>query len=120
MGAVSVTARLVGTGGQAGGVAFVVDTGTFLTILPPVLFERFGIDVLFRERVRTADNRSLEIAIGMAHVEIDGRATAIPVGQMNVPVPLLGVSALEALGFKVNPIDGTLEPTRPYPEIPLL
>jgi predicted aspartyl protease len=33
---------------------------------------------------------------------------------MDCPEPLLGVSALEALGLKVNPVAGTLEYDRPY------
>jgi predicted aspartyl protease len=33
---------------------------------------------------------------------------------MNVPIPLLGVIALEVLGLKVNPVDETLEHSRPF------
>jgi predicted aspartyl protease len=120
MGMVTITARVAGSNGSGGEVDCVVDTGSFLTILSPAICERLHIGVPFRERVPTADNRPLEINVGMAHIEIDGRAAAVPVAEMDVPVPLLGVSALEALGFKVNPVEGTLEPTRPFPEIPAL
>jgi predicted aspartyl protease len=33
---------------------------------------------------------------------------------MDVPLPLLGFSALETLGFKVDPVEGRLEETRPF------
>ncbi len=97
-----------------------VDSGAFYTILAPSLCEELGLSLPLRERVVTADNRALEIAMGPAHIEVDGREAGILVGSLDVPMPLLGVSALEALGFQVNPVDGTLEPTRPFPEIPLL
>ena len=99
---------------------FLVDTGSFYTILPPELCSRLELPFQQRERVVTADNRTMTIEIGSAHIEVDGRGAAILVGKMRVPAPLLGVSALEALGFKVNPVDEVLEPTRPFPEIPIL
>jgi len=33
---------------------------------------------------------------------------------MDVPMPLLGATALEILGLKVNPVEETLEPSRPF------
>lgn len=101
-------------------IEFMVDTGAFYPVLPPAPCEQLGLEMRLKERLVTADNRPLVIELAMAHIEIDGRAAAILVGKMSVPEPLLGVSALEALGFKVNPVDGVLEPTRPYPEIPAL
>lgn len=97
-----------------------VDTGAFYTILPPALCEEMGLSLPLRERVVTADSRRVEIPLGLAHIELDGREAGIPVGSLDVPMPLLGVSALEALGFKVNPVEGTLEPTRPFPDVPAL
>lgn len=101
-------------------IEFLVDTGRFYTILPPSEFDELGIEVRHRERVVTADHRTLTIDIGSAHIEVGDRAAAMLVGRMNVPDPLLGVSALEATGLKVNHVDETLEPARPYPGIPML
>ena len=121
MGAVTIKARIAGSSSGSGGeVDFVVDTGSFLTLPSPAICERLHIQVPFRERVRTADNRPLQINVGMAHIEIDGSAAAVPVAEMDVPVPLLCVGALEALGFKVNPVEGMLEPIRPFLQIPAL
>ncbi len=120
MGHVTVKARIGATNEDLQEVEFMVDTGAFYTILSPAICERLRIALPLRERMVTADNRMLVVEVGPAHIEIHGRAAGILVGKMDVPSPLLGISALEALGFKVNPVDGTLEPTRPFPEIPLL
>jgi clan AA aspartic protease len=97
-----------------------VDTGSFYTIVPPQMFAELAIEVRHRVRVVTADNRERIIELGSAEIEIQDRTAAIFVGRMPVPAPLLGVSALEALGFKVNPVNESLEPTRPFPQIPVL
>lgn len=115
-----VTAKIGASDTNLRDVEFMVDTDAFCTILPPGVFDGLGIETRHHERVVTADNRVLTIALGSAHIEIEDRSAAILVGKMNVPAPLLGVSALEALGFKVNPVDGTLEPARPFPGIPAL
>jgi clan AA aspartic protease len=120
MGFVKVIARIGATEEDLREVEFMVDTGTFFTVLPDDLFNELGLQARHRERVVTADNRGIFIEIGSAHIEIEDRATAVLVGRMNTPMPLLGVAALEALGFKVNPIDGTLEPDRPFPGVPVL
>ncbi|MBI2913080.1 MAG: retroviral-like aspartic protease family protein, partial [Chloroflexi bacterium] len=115
MGHVTVKARIGATNENLQEVEFMVDTGAFYTILSPAICERLGIAFPLRERMVTADNRTITVEVGTAHIEINGRAAGILVGKMDVPSPLLGVSALEALGFKVNPVDGTLEPPPPKP-----
>ncbi|MBI1885230.1 MAG: hypothetical protein HYS09_02775 [Chloroflexi bacterium] len=101
-------------------VEFMVDTGSFYTILSTSLCAELGLSLPLREHVVTADSRTLEISLGPAHIEINDREAGILVGSLEVPAPLLGASALEALGLKVNPVEGTLEPTRPFPGIPAL
>lgn len=120
MGTVRITARIGSSREATREVELLVDTGAFYTILPPGLCEEMGLSLPPRERVVTVDNRRVEISLGLAHIEIDGREAGILVGSLDVPMPLLGVSALEALGFKVNPVDGSLEPTRPFPDVPAL
>lgn len=101
-------------------VEFMVDTGTFYTMLPATLCDRLGLHLPLRERVTTADNHTMMIDAGVAHVRIDGRAGATLVGKMDVPMPLLGAVALKSLGFKVDPVKGVLEPSRPFPAAPAL
>jgi clan AA aspartic protease len=120
MGIVRVEAEIGASNDQLKKVEFMVDTGAFYTMLPPAVCDELGLVLNLRERVVTADNRKLTIELGAAHLKINGHEGGILVGKMSVPWPLLGVSALESLGLKVNPVDGTLEPTRPFPEAPAL
>jgi clan AA aspartic protease len=95
-------------------IMFLVDTGSYYTIVPPELAETAGIVTTVRTRVRTADNRTVPLETGMAYVKLLGREGAVPVGILDVPTPLLGVTALEGLGLKVNPVDQTVELDRPF------
>jgi clan AA aspartic protease len=120
MGLVKVTARIGASSDNLQPVEFMVDTGSLYTILPPKTFTELGIEPRHRVSVVTADNRTRIIELGSAEIDLEDRRAAILVGSMPVPVPLLGAEALEALGFKVNPVDKTLEPTRPFPQVPIL
>ncbi len=82
--------------------------------------EELGLHLPLLERVTTADNHDVTIEAGVAHIRIDGRDGATQVGKMDVPMPLLGAVALESLGFKVDPVNGVLEPSRPFPGAPVL
>ena len=120
MGIVRTKARIGRDQDHLQEVEFLVDTGAFYTIVSPELCDGLGIQLPLRETVMTADSRRVEMSLGLAHIEIDGRQAGILVGALDVPMPLLGVSALEARGFKVDPVGGRLEPTRPFPDIPAL
>lgn len=99
---------------QLQGVEFLVDTGSFYTTLPPDLSGRLGITSALKTHVVLAGKRRVEIDFGSAYLRVNDREGAIPIGIMEVPMPLLGATALEALGLKVNPADGTLEHSRPF------
>ncbi|ABL79096.1 hypothetical protein [Thermofilum pendens] len=49
----------------------------------------------------------------MAEVEVKGRKWPVLVAEVDAPVPLLGVYALETLGLRVNPTTGELEEVSP-------
>jgi len=95
-------------------VEFLVDTGSFWTMLPPSLTTQLGITPALKTEVVLADKRKVEIDFSSAYLRVDDREGAIPIGVLDVPIPLLGVSALEALGLKVNPAEGTLKHSRPF------
>ena len=120
MGLVTEKAQIGATNDSLHDVEFMIDTGALYTMLPPRLCEEFGLHLPLRERVLTADSHSMVIETGVVHIKIDGREGATIVGKMDVPTPLLGAFALESLGFKVDPVNGVLEPTRPFPESPAL
>ena len=97
-------------------VEFMVDTGSFHTLLPPVMAVDMGITFPVTSKLVLADSREAEIGLGVAYprlLDMD-REGGVLVGSMDVPMPLLGASALEALGLKVNPVDETLEHSRPF------
>ena len=95
-------------------VEFLVDTGSFYTVLPASLAEEAGITFPVTSRVTLADSRTVEVGVGVAFLRLEDREGGVIVASMDVPMPLLGVSALEALGFKVDPVTQTLEATRPF------
>ena len=51
-------------------------------------------------------------------MEVKGRRGPAFVAELNVPTPLLGVYALETLGFKANPRAGEMEEISPRRRIP--
>ncbi len=95
-------------------VEFLVDTGSFYTFLPPGLAADLGITFPVTSGVILADSRRAVAPVGVAYLRLMDREGGILVASMNVPMPLLGASALEALGLKVNPVDETLEYSRPF------
>jgi len=114
MGYVQVLAGFGTSEDNTAEITFRVDTGSFYTIVPPEVAETAGIQGTVRTRARTADNRSIPMITGMAYLKLLGREAAVPVGILDVPMPLLGVTALEGLGLKVNPVDQTVELDRPF------
>ena len=95
-------------------VEFLVDTGSFYTFLPTDLAESMGIDFPVTSRVVLADSREAEVRVGVAYLRLEDREGGIMVATMNVPMPLLGASALEILGLKVDPVSEVLEHSRPF------
>ena len=120
MGFVKVSAQIGATSASMQEIELMVDTPTFYTFLPPSICDDLDLHLPLRETVTTADNRSFEIDAGVAHIKINGREGATLVGRLDVPMPLLGVAALESLGYKVDPVRGVLEETRPFPGSPAL
>jgi predicted aspartyl protease len=114
MGYVRTTALIGKNAADLRQVRFLVDSGSFYTILSPDLASDLGIVTTLTGPVVLADSRVVEIPQGLAYLRINAREGGIQVGVLDVPEPLLGVSALEALGFKINPVLGTLEETRAF------
>jgi clan AA aspartic protease len=120
MGIVKVVAEIGPNSESLQEIEFIVDTGAFYTFLSPAMCDQLALHMPLRERVTTADDRELVIEAGVAHIRINGREGATLVGKLGVPAPLLGVVALESLGYKVDPVKGVLEETRPFPGAPAL
>jgi clan AA aspartic protease len=96
-------------------VKALVDTGSTYIILPPELALEIGMPKSPKPvKVRLANGEEVEVEVGTVIVNIDGREAPATALILAGAEPLLGVEALEALGLKVNPETGELEPTRSY------
>jgi len=96
-------------------IRMLVDTGATYLVLPPSIGERLGI-IEFPRKAKTilAGKRVVECEFGTALIQIEDREAPVTVILLDCPEPLLSAEALEALGLKVNPETGRLEPTRSY------
>ena len=89
-------------------VNVMVDTGATLSVLPASMLERLGIKRTGRRRFQGFGGpiiREVGIA-GMSYADEVAGVTVV-FGNEDDP-PILGVTALEVLGFSVNPSEGTL------------
>ena len=92
-------------------VELLVDTGATLSWVPREIAERIGAPHVSRISVRLADGRSVERETSGAIFTYNGAATVAPfvVAEAN-DGSLLGATALEALGFAVDPVNQRLVP----------
>ena len=95
-------------------VELLVDTGSLYTFLTPELASTLGIDLPLTSTVILADQRTKEVPAGVPYLSLEGREGGVLLAVMDVAMPLLGATALEILGLKVNPVEETLDPSRPF------
>ena len=93
---------------------FLVDTGAFYTVIPPAIAEVLMIRPYAKTSLTLADKWVVEANISLAYIRILDREGILPVAILESPEPLLGTTALEGLGLKVNPSTGKVEYSRPY------
>ena len=117
MGLVYATAEIGPDREHLAPVRFMVDTGSLYTFVAPGLAADLGLVMPASTTVVTANGQREEAPVGFGFLRLDGREGGILVASMNVPVPLLGSTALQVLGFKVNPVDEILEPHGVYPPL---
>lgn len=116
VGYVRVSARIYNMRDPSRFVDFegVVDTGAVYTVVPRGLLERIDVEVVERRRFK-AFGEVVERDVGVAVIEIMGRRGGVTVifGEEE-DTPVIGVTALEALGLEVDPIKGTLKEATLY------
>lgn len=89
-------------------VRVLVDTGATLSVFPASLLEGMGIKRIGQSRFRgfggviTRDVGTINLRYGDAVAGV-----TVVFGEENDPA-IMGVTALETLGFHVNPVDGEL------------
>ena len=88
-----------------------VDTGATFTKIPAALGERLGLEVVREAQIELSDGRVVVRRVALARAWLNGVQMPIAVtlaedgGQ-----PLIGMTTLENLGFKVDPVAERLEP----------
>ena len=118
MGLVHVRASIGAAPNDLREMRFLVDTGSFYSAIPPSIRNLLVLIPGIPTEVMLADGRIVDAELTLAVLKIDGREAGIPVEISEVPEPLLGVSALEALGMKVNPTTQQLEEATPFSRPP--
>ena len=95
-------------------VRMLVDTGSTYIVLDQKTIEELGlVEAPYAVDLVLADGRRVRARLFLAEVEVKGRRGPAFVVELDVSTPLLGVYALETLGFRVNPRTGELEEVSP-------
>ncbi len=91
-----------------------VDTGATFTVLPPDVLRNVGAYLQpVKKRLELGDGRFIEADVYSVILSVQDREDVTFAVTVKNAKPVLGVRSLEDLGFKVDPISGALEPTRP-------
>jgi len=91
-----------------------VDTGAFYTVIMPNLARELGLEAQEISELTLADKRTVQAGVTVAYMKLLDREGVLPIAIMETPEPLLGVTALEGLGLRVDPATGELQHSRPY------
>lgn len=111
VGETRVIVRIHGPKGHAD-VEMVADTGATLTTISETVADEIGLVSGGRVTVKLADGTRKTVTVADAEVEV--RGDRAPVRVLVGPadqVSLLGLTSLETLGLKVNPVERRLEPS---------
>lgn len=112
LGETRVTVRLNGTKGQRD-VEMLVDTGATFTKIPESFARELGIVPDEIIRVKLADGTLRDAGLAEARIEYGTSKKTVPVLIGPGEESLLGMTTLEILRLKVNPVTGELEPVTP-------
>jgi len=91
-------------------VSLLVDSGALFTSVPQELLQELGITPLERRRLKVYGGTAVERYTGVAVIEYQEHRTGIPVifGEPR-DTPVLGVTALESLGYELDPVTKKLK-----------
>jgi len=93
-----------------GDLELVVDTGAMLPWIPRKVLERIGVKPELRKVFKTIEGKLIERSTSFARIKYGEHETVIVVVMAEKgDVPVLGVVALESMGYRVNPVTGQLE-----------
>jgi predicted aspartyl protease len=105
-----VYAEIKVKGREQRSIRALVDTGATYLILDSTTIRELDLSSTpYQVGLTLADKRKIKAKLYVAEVEAEGRTGPVMVAEVDVPVPLLGVFALESLGLKPDPLSGKLE-----------
>ena len=92
-------------------IELLIDTGATLSVVPSPVLERLGVRPLGRRNFKGFGRVNIRQP-GTVTMAYDGAAAGVTVvfGAPDDP-PILGATALESLGYQVDPVTGDLHPT---------
>ena len=92
-------------------IELLADTGAIYTAIPEDILKKLDITPHGKRKFKIASGEMMELPIGEAYIEIKGEgATSIVAFLPKESTALLGVTTLELLGLKVDPVTGELKP----------
>jgi predicted aspartyl protease len=88
----------------------IADTGAIFSVIPRSTLDQLGISPYTEETFHGSEIRR---PLGDVFIRIDGKARKVPtIFGEPTDTPLLGVTALEILGYVIDPRTRKLEPTK--------
>jgi clan AA aspartic protease len=108
---VKVKAASLAAPGRTEELSLLVDTGATLSWIPREILQRLDVMAYSRLPFTLADGRRLERDVSAVLLQIDGRKAPVQVafGEPGEEA-VLGATALEGLGFMVDPVAKKLVP----------
>lgn len=90
----------------------IADTGAIFSVFPKSLLRQLGVTPYAEEEFRVADGRRIRRKLADVLLRINAKERTVPAifGEAT-DTPLLGVTALEILGFTIDPRTRKLRPT---------
>ncbi|MEM2153223.1 MAG: hypothetical protein QXS79_04900 [Candidatus Bathyarchaeia archaeon] len=88
----------------------IVDTGAILPWIPREVLERIGVKPVLRKVFKTIEGKPIERSTSFARIKYGEHETVVEVVMAEEgDAAVLGVVALESMGYRVNPVTGQLE-----------
>lgn len=96
-------------------VELLVDTGATFSSVPRAVLEKLGVPATVTRELAVADGSKIQRGMGAVIMECVGLKAVVPVLFAEPSdIPILGVTAMEALGLEVDPT------TRSLKQVPII
>lgn len=97
--------------GKGAAVELLVDTGAVFVSVPRAILESLGLQPITRRKLRVYGGGVVERDIGSVVIEYEDRRAGVTVifGEAE-DAAVLGVTALESLGYELDPVAKKLKP----------